>query len=310
VQTQQVPDFRCVQAGVGKVIAVLVLFAAIAPVASAAAADRVLVANIPRALAQAQRVGAPPATERMRIGLALAHPHPAAEDALLRGLFDRSSPDYHAFLTPAQYAQRFGVPTGIQRDVRAWLTGGGLRVEHVTGAGDYFLASGAVAQVQALLKTTIGRYEVAGRRFDANDAPPSVPWALPIFAVLGLDSTRRHRTMADIAGVQATPNTGAQSPEELRSVYEHPAGIAGQGTSVAILGNGATSSVIADLHAFDAEHDMAPLPVDVVHVPPTATSRTPAATSSGTSTCRRSTAWRRGSPARSCTSPRPWPTAS
>jgi subtilase family serine protease len=252
---------------VGRVIAVLILLTAIAPVASAAAADRVLVANIPRSLTQAQRVGAPPATERMRIGLALAHPHPGAEDALLRGLFDRSSPDYHAFLTPAQYAQRFGVPTGTQRDVRAWLSGGGMRVEHVTGAGDYFLASGTVAEVQALLKTTIGRYEVAGRRFDANDAPPSVPRALPIFAVLGLDSTRRHRTMADIAGVQATPNTGAQSPEQLRSVYEHPAGITGQGTSVAILGNGATSSVIADLHAFDAQHGIAPLPVDVVHVP-------------------------------------------
>ena len=36
---------------------------------------------------------------------------------------------------------------------------------------------------------------------------------------------------------------------------------------MAILGNGATDSVIADLHAFDAEHGIAPLPVDVVHVP-------------------------------------------
>jgi hypothetical protein len=101
-QTQQVPDFRCVDAGVGKVISVLVLLAALAPVASAAAADRVLVANVSRGLSQAQRVGVPPATERMRIGLALAHPRPAAEDALLSGLFDRSSPDYHRFLTPAR----------------------------------------------------------------------------------------------------------------------------------------------------------------------------------------------------------------
>jgi pseudomonalisin len=252
---------------VRKVIAVLVLLAALAPVASAAAADRVLVANVPRGLSEAQRVGVPPATERMRIGLALAHPHPAAEDALLSGLFDRSSPDYHRFLTPAQYAQRFGVPAATQRDVRAWLTDAGLRVDHVTGAGDYVLAAGTVAQVQALLKTTIGRYEAGGSTFDANDAPPSVPRALPIFAVLGLDSSRRHRTMADLGGVQGTPNTGAQSPEELRSVYEHPAGVTGQGTSVAILGNGATDSVIADLHAFDDEHGIAPLPVDVVHVP-------------------------------------------
>jgi pseudomonalisin len=254
---------------VGKVICVLMLLAALAPLASAATAsdDRVLVADVPRALAQLQRVGAPLPTEGMRIGLALAHPHPDAEDALLRGLFDRSSPDYHRFLTPAQYAQRFGVPASTQHDVRAWLAGGGLQVEHVTGAGDYFLASGTVAQVQALLKTTIGRYQAGDTTFDANDAPPSVPRALPIFTVLGLDSSRKHRTMADVSGVQGTPNIGAQSPEELRSVYEHPDGITGEGTSVAILGNGATDSVIADLHAFDAEHGIAPLPVDVVHVP-------------------------------------------
>jgi kumamolisin len=243
------------------------LLAAIAPVASAAAADRVLVANVPRGLALAQRTGAPPADQRLRVGFVLAHPHPEAEDALLAGLFDRKSPNYHRFLTPAQYAQRFGVPASTQRDVRAWLAGGGLQVDHVTDAGDYFLASGTVAQVQGLLKTTIGRYQAGAVAFQANDTAPSVPRALPIYAVLGLDSTRRHRTMAEAGGTQETPNTGAQSPEELRSVYEHPAGITGQGTSVAILGNGATDSVIADLHAFDAEHGMPALPVDVVHVP-------------------------------------------
>jgi pseudomonalisin len=252
---------------VGKVICTFLLLAALAPVASAAAADRILVANVPRGLAQAQRTGAPPADRRLRVGFVVAHRHPEAEDALLRGLFARRSPDYHRFLTPGRYAQRFGVAAGTQRDVRAWLTGGGLQVEHVTGAGDYFLASGTVAQVQGLLKTTLGRYEAGGTTFVANDTPPSVPRALPIYAVLGLDSTRRHRTMAQMTATQGTPNAGAQSPEELRSVYEHPAGITGQGTSVAILGNGATDSVIADLHAFDAEHGMPALPVDVVHVP-------------------------------------------
>jgi hypothetical protein len=90
---------------VGRVICALTLLAALAPVASAAAADRVLVANVPRAVSQAQRTGAAPSTERLRVGFVLAHPHPDAEDALLRGLFDRSSPSYHRFVTPAQYAR-------------------------------------------------------------------------------------------------------------------------------------------------------------------------------------------------------------
>ena len=118
------------------------LLAALAPVAGAAAADRVLVANVPRVVAQGQRTGAAPASERLRVGFVLAHPRPDAEDALLRGLFDRSSPSYHRFVTPTQYAQRFGVRRTPSSDVRTWLAGGGLQVEHVTGAGDYVLASG------------------------------------------------------------------------------------------------------------------------------------------------------------------------
>ena len=196
----------------GKVICTLLLLAALAPAASAGAADRVLVANVPRAATQALRIGAAPATERMRVGFVLAHPHPDAEDALLRGLFDRSSPGYHRFVTPAQYAQRFGVSAATQRDARAWLAGGGLRVEHVTGAGDYVLASGTVAQVQALLKTTIGRYQAGGKSFDANDTAPAVPEALPIYAVLGLDTSRRHRTMADLTPGRARRTSACSRP--------------------------------------------------------------------------------------------------
>jgi pseudomonalisin len=249
---------------VRKLIAALTILAAAAPAAQAAdAGDRVLVADVARNLAQAQLLDPPPATQRIRIGLAVAHPDPAGEDALLGRLFDRSSPDYHRFLTPGQYARRFGVTPATQSAVRAWLQAGGLRVDHVTGAGDYFLASGTVAQVQALLKTVLGRYSIGGVEFVANAIAPSVPRRLPIFTVLGLDSSKRHHTM----GTKASPNLGAISPEELRSIYEQPDGATGEGVSVAILGNGATDSVIADLRAFDEEHGLPQLPVDVVRVP-------------------------------------------
>jgi pseudomonalisin len=248
-------------------IVLLTIVAALATAASAAAADRVLVADVPRDLAKATRTGAPADGAQLRIGLVLAHPHPAQEDALLGRLFDRSSPDYHQFLTPGEYAQRFGVTKATQRATREWLAPEGLKVDAMSGAGDYVLASGTVAQVERLLKTTIGTYSLGGQSFDGNDTPPSVPRSLPIYDVLGLDSSRRHRTMADLNGLAAEPNTGAISPEELRSVYEHPPGVTGAGQSVAILGNGATDAAISDLHAFDAEHGLPALAVDVVHTP-------------------------------------------
>jgi pseudomonalisin len=251
-------------ADVRTILAGLAILAVAAPAARAAdTGDRVLLADVARNLAASQLLGAPPAAQRIRVGLAVAHPDPAGEDALLGRLFDRASPDYHRFLTPGQYAQRFGVTAPTQDAVRAWLQGGGLHVDHVTGAGDYFLASGTVAQVQALLKTVLGRYSIGGLQFVANAVAPSVPRRLPIFEVLGLDGSRRHHTM----GTTASPNVGAISPEELRSIYEQPDGATGQGVSVAILGNGATDPAIADLHTFDDEHGLPRLPVDVVHVP-------------------------------------------
>jgi subtilase family serine protease len=249
---------------VRKLITTLAILAATAPAARAAdTGDRLLVADVARNLTQAQLLGPAPASQRIRIGLAVAHPDPAGEDALLARLFDRSSPDHLRFLTPGQYARRFGVTPATQSAVRAWLQAGGLRVDRVTGAGDYFLASGTVAQVQTLLKTVLGRYSIGGVELIANAIAPSVPRRLPIFQVLGLDSSRRHHTMA----TKASPNVGAISPEELRSIYEQPDGATGEGVSVAILGNGATDSVIADLHAFDEEHGLPQLPVDVVRVP-------------------------------------------
>jgi subtilase family serine protease len=247
----------------------LLCLAVLAPAATAAAptGDRVLVADVLRDLPQATRVGAPAPTQPMRIGIALAHPDPLGEDALLHGLFDRSSPDYHQFLTPPAYAARFGLPASTQRAVRAWLQGAGLTVEHATPVGDYVLAGGTVAQVERLTSTTIATYTLGGRTFDANTAPPRVPTALPIFDVVGLSTSERHQTMAALGGVAAAPNLGNQTPEEVRSVYEHAPGATGQGVSVAILGSGASDSVIADLHMFDAQHGLPALPVDVVHTP-------------------------------------------
>jgi subtilase family serine protease len=184
---------------------------------------------------------AAPSASAAHIGIAVAHPDPAGEDVLLARLFDRSSPDYHRFLTPGQYAQRFGVRPETQSALRAWLRGAGLEVDSVTGAGDYFLASGTATEVQALLG--------------------AIPKALPLLQVL--DGSRRYTTQA----IKATPNTGTISPDALRSIYEQPDGATGEGVSVAILGNGATDSAIADLHAFDEENGLPQLPVDVVRVP-------------------------------------------
>jgi len=76
----------------------------------------------------------------MRIGVTIAHPRAAAEDTFLKRLYNRSSANYHSFLTPSQYAKAFGVSTSTADAVRSWLGSGGLTIDYVSRARDYFLA--------------------------------------------------------------------------------------------------------------------------------------------------------------------------
>ena len=147
-------------------------------------------------------------------------------------------------------------------------------MEYASGARDYFLASGTVSQVQSLLGTRLNIYSLKGARFMANASAPRVPAGLHVLQVLGLNTFQRFHTMYQEAQLRGAapaatgaPNIGAQSPKDLWSVYQQPKNQTGRGVSVAILGNGATDSVIKDLHQFDKENGFRQLPVQVVHTP-------------------------------------------
>src|SRR4051794_25935032 len=87
----------------------------------ATASAHVLSQNALSRLDRATRVGAAPANQKLTIGVSLARPDDAGETALLARQFDRSSPDYHRWLTPSQFAARFGVPAPTMQAARDWL---------------------------------------------------------------------------------------------------------------------------------------------------------------------------------------------
>jgi subtilase family serine protease len=249
------------------VVAVAVLATGAVSAPAAAPARRTVITAVPGRLAGARDLGRADAGQRLRVGFLLAHPRPEAEDALLRAQSNPASPDYHRFLTPAQYASRFGLTTATRRAVRRWLTSGGLRVERESRVGDYVLADGTVAQLERLTATSIHRFDRGGNAFLANTGPASVPRAIPVLQVLGLNTFQRFHTMSALDGKTQATDIGSRTPEELWSIYEQPADQTGAGVSVAILGAGKTDTVVDDLHKFDDEHHFPRLPVDVVRTP-------------------------------------------
>ena len=113
----------------------------------------------------------------------------AALEQLLQEQQDPASPNYHNWLTPEQYADRFGLSQSDLDKISAWLQSEGFAVEYTARGRNWLAFSGTAGQVRATFQTEIHRYRVDGEMHFAAAAEPSVPASLePLVAgFLGLD---------------------------------------------------------------------------------------------------------------------------
>ncbi|MFY9909296.1 MAG: S53 family peptidase [Candidatus Sulfotelmatobacter sp.] len=116
----------------------------------------------------------------------------AALDQLLAQQQDRTSPNYHKWLTPEQYADRFGLSQNDLNKVALWLQSEGLTVLRVARGRNAIVVSGTAAQIQSAFSTEIHRYNVRGEQHIANAVPVSIPSALSgiVTGVRGLTNFR------------------------------------------------------------------------------------------------------------------------
>jgi pseudomonalisin len=234
-----------ISAPIGAILVSLVVVLGSGSAASATVSSSTrLVPGYLEGLPLATRLAAAPASRVMTIGVEVQRPDTAGELALYNEINQVGSPEYHHFLTPARFNQRFGVRPAETAAVRNWLKGGGLSID--TASDDYFTVTGTVSQLDRLLKVNIGNYIFKGQRFIANAAPPSVPDSLPIAGIAGLDTinrftldnlhghtlkrlatlTHRDSGRGAIAAARAVgPQAGDQNeftPQELWGIYNDP----------------------------------------------------------------------------------------
>jgi hypothetical protein len=235
--------------------------------AHAAPRHEVLTSSAPDLRAMHAAGGAPLAANRVvQIGLTVSHPNAQGEAALFRALYDPASPQYHQFLTPAQYTARFGVSEAQAHGVRSFLTDGGLKVAFESSAHTTWLATGTAAQVDRLFHTTLRSYHLGATTFYANDSAPSVPLGLGIKDVSLNDAVRLHT-----ASFPLSSNT---TPKRLADVYDLPGDNLGQGQQVALFGWGMESTtdskgkvygVESDLRQFEAENNLPQVNLRIQH---------------------------------------------
>jgi subtilase family serine protease len=113
-------------------------------------------------------------------------------DQLLAQQQDRSSANFHKWLTPEQYAARFGMSQSDITKITGWLESQGFTVLQVPRGRNSVIFSGTAAQLQNAFNTEIHRYDVNGERHIANSSPLSLPAALSgvVTGVRGLHDFR------------------------------------------------------------------------------------------------------------------------
>src|SRR5208337_1775956 len=84
--------------------------------------------HVPAVVAGLQPTGELPKTQKLSLSIGLPLRNPAALDALLQQLYDPASPQYHQFLTPAQFTAQFGPTESDYQAVAAFALSNHLAV--------------------------------------------------------------------------------------------------------------------------------------------------------------------------------------
>lgn len=160
--------------------------------AQAGARVKVATTRSDAALAEAADAGEVPATQKVELVLTLA-PTPeraAALDGFLRDVTSAGSANWHKWVTPAEFAGRYGATAEQIETASAWARAQGMSVEGPSSGGSRLRVSGAAFQVEAALAVKLHLYQISGLQYFANVGPASLePGIAPTFAAIsGLDN--------------------------------------------------------------------------------------------------------------------------
>jgi uncharacterized protein (TIGR03437 family) len=183
---------------------------------------------------------------------------------LLASQQNPSSANFHKWLTPEEFGNRFGLSASDTSKVTAWLQSEGLTVKQTARGRNWLAFSGTAAQVSRALGTSIHRYEVNGEAHIANSSEPSVPEAIADVAggFMGLDDFHLKAAPTKFVPVpDPSYNRGTAHylvPEDFATIYDlaplYQAGYDGAGQSISIVG--ASDILLSDIRSFRTRYNL------------------------------------------------------
>ncbi|HTA25500.1 MAG TPA: protease pro-enzyme activation domain-containing protein [Terriglobales bacterium] len=191
-------------------------------------------------------------------------------DQFLAQQQDPTSRNYHKWLTPEAYADRFGLSPSDTEKISVWLRSQGFTVVQVARGRDWIAFSATAGLIENAFHTQIHRYSLDGELHFANATELTIPKALAgaVTGLRGLDDFRWkpmgvHQVVHPgsilpvILGPLFTTGGGSNgnnflAPDDFATIYDlttlYQSGIDGAGMKLVVVGQ--VTVVMADIQAF------------------------------------------------------------
>ncbi|MGA2540613.1 MAG: protease pro-enzyme activation domain-containing protein [Verrucomicrobiota bacterium] len=220
-------------------------------------------------------LGELPASNRVDLAIGLPLRDGAALDTLLQQIYDPGSANYHKYLTPEQFTQRFG-PT--QKDYQALIDfarAGGLEVKGQHSSRMLLDVEGAAADIEKAFQVKLRVYQHPSekRTFFAPDVEPSVPAGLAVLDISGLNNYGRPhphfvikpKNLLQADGVR--PNLGSGPGGnyigyDFRDAYAPGVTLTGTGQTLALVEF--DGFLASDIAIYDAQANLPNVPLQTV----------------------------------------------
>ncbi|MGZ4961066.1 MAG: protease pro-enzyme activation domain-containing protein [Limisphaerales bacterium] len=211
----------------------------------ATAGPKTLQQHVPAAVARLRPVSRLDARQTMRLAIGIPLPDQDKLTAFIESLQDPTSPNYHQFLTPAEFTEKFGPTKDDYEKVKNFAKAHHLHVTHLHGNRLVLDVEGSAGDVEQAfgIKLHIYNHPKEARTFFAPDTEPSVDASIPVLHVSGLNNYSlphpKYHTQGTITPA-ATPHTGSGPggsywANDFRKAYVPGTTLTGAGQSVALL---------------------------------------------------------------------------
>jgi uncharacterized protein (TIGR03437 family) len=216
--------------------------------------------------------------DSMSLTLAPSAAQQADLDQLLAAQQNPSSPSYHHWLSPENFADRFGASPSDIQTISAWLQSQGFTVTGVARGRNSIAFNGTAAQVESAFQTEVHSYLVNGEVHFANATDPAIPAAFNgvVAGIRGLHDFRMKARSRPRPTANYTAGDGEHqiTPNDFAIIYDvaplYAAGIDGTGQRMVIAGQ--TAINLSDIQTFRSTYGLPANNPQLMLVP---TSRSP-----------------------------------